>query len=129
MHGRVGTIGGEFLSRLNPIFHLRENKLYLKESNNYKEPFEYNMSGMDIMAFGENYNRILVADVLPGSPAEEADIKTGDEILKINWIPVHFYSLSHINAILRSKEDKKIRLKILRDEEKIKRKFRLERMI
>lgn len=129
MHGRVGTIGGEFLSRLNPIFHFQEEKLYFKKSDNYDEPFEYNMSGMDIMAFGDNYNRIMVVDILPGSPAAEAGIKTGDEILKINWIPVRFYSLSHINAILRSKEDKKIRLKILRNDEKIKRKFRLERMI
>lgn len=129
MHGRVGTIGGEFLSRLNPIFHFQEEKLYFKKSDNYDEPFEYNMSGMDIIAFGDNYNRILVVNVLPNSPAAKAGVKTGDEILKINWIPVRFYSLSHINAILRSREGKKIRLKILRDDEKIKRKFRLERLI
>jgi predicted aspartyl protease len=129
LHGRVGTIGGELLSRFHVLVNFQDNKLYLKKEKAFDDPFKYNMSGMDVIAFGEDYKRIVVADVLQGSPAEEAGIEPGDEILKINWIPVRFYSLSHINSILRSREEKKIRLKILRDDEKIKRKFRLKKMI
>lgn len=129
MHGRVGTIGGELLSRFRIFVNFRTNTLYLKKDKAFDNSFEYNMSGMDVIAFGEDYDRIVVVDVLEESPAAKAGVKPGDEILKINWINVRFYSLSHLNSILRSREGKKIRLKILREGEKKKIHFRLKKLI
>lgn len=128
--GRVGTIGGELLSRFNVILDMPNNSIYLKPAENFNDEFEFNMSGMQLLAFGENLNRIKVDYVKEGTPADKAGIKKGDEILKLNWIWIELYSLSHIYSILRSREGKTIRLKILRNgEEKKKIKFDLERLI
>lgn len=127
--GRVGTIGGELLSRFNVILDMPNNLIHFKPAENFNDTFEFNMSGMQLAAFGENLNRIKVDYVKEGSPADNAGIKKGDEILKLNWVWIELYSLSHIYSILRSREDRTIRLKILRDDEKMKFKFDLERLI
>ncbi len=129
MHGRVGTIGGELFSRFHVFVSFPDEKIYLKKNKKFEDPFQYNMSGMDLIAFGEDYDRIKVAGIYDDSPADEAGVQPGDEILKINWINVKFFSLSHINSILRSREGKKIRIKVLRDGEKHKIKFRLKKLI
>ena len=127
--GRVGTIGGELLSRFDAILHLKEKMIYLKPSEKFSENFEHNMSGIQLMAFGEDLNRLKVIYVREGSPADKAGVQEGDEILKINWIWVSWYSLSHIYSMFRSRENKTIRLKLLREGEKMKIKFDLKRMI
>ncbi|MCF8231269.1 MAG: aspartyl protease family protein [Bacteroidales bacterium] len=127
--GRVGTIGGELLSRFDVIIHLKENMIYLKPSEKFDEKFEHNMSGLQLMAFGEDLNRLKVIYVRDGSPADKAGVKEGDEILKINWIWVNWYSLSHIYSIFRSRQNRTIRLKILRGDGKKRVKFDLKRMI
>jgi len=129
LHGRVGTIGGELFSRFHVFVSFPDEKIYLKKNKKFNDPFQYNMSGMELIAFGNDYDRIKVAGVYEGSPADKAGVKEGDELLKINWIHVKYFSLSHINAILRSREGKKMRLKVLRDGEKHKIKFRLKKLI
>jgi hypothetical protein len=45
---RIGSIGGEIFKRFYLIFDYKNNKIYLKKNKNYKQPFEYNMSGIEI---------------------------------------------------------------------------------
>lgn len=127
--GRVGTIGGELLSRFSVIMDFPQGMLFLKPDDKYRKKFDFNMSGMQLEAFGEDYDRVMVDYVRKDSPAAEAGIQTGDEILKINWIWIDMYSLSHVYSILRSREGRTIRLKILRNGEKMRIKFDLVRMI
>jgi hypothetical protein len=129
MPGRAGTIGGELLSRFHIIVSFFDSAMYVKPVRKYNKPFEYNMSGLDIMAFGAGYDRFLIDGVLENSPAEKAGLLPGDEIIKINFINAKDFSLSHINAIFRSRENKKIRLKIKRDSIKKIVKFRLQKLI
>lgn len=128
--GRVGTIGGELLSRFNTILHLDKSVIYLKPAHNFNKKFDFNMTGMHLTAFGKDLDRVKVDYVRKNSPADRAGVKVGDEILKLNWIWIELYSLSHIYSILRSREGRTIRLKVLRKEDnKVKIKFRLERLI
>ena len=128
--GRVGTIGGELLSRFSVIIDMTNKKIYLKPSDKFNKKFDFNMSGMHLKAFGEDLDRIKIDYIREGSPADKAGLKPGDEILKLNWIWIELYSLSHLYSILRSRDGRTIRLKILRNgEEKKKFKFQLKRLI
>jgi len=56
-----------------------------------------------------------VAAIRPGSPAAQAGVKVGDEILEVNRKPAYQYTLNDLNEMFYSKEGKMIRMKILRN--------------
>jgi len=45
---RIGSMGGEIFKRFTLIFDYQNSNLYVKKNKNYKQPFEYNMSGIEI---------------------------------------------------------------------------------
>lgn len=127
--GRNGSIGGDLLSRFTPVFDYNSGLLYLKKNRSYKQPFEFNMSGIDIVATGMLYNSFEVINVVEASTAYAAGVRTGDEILKINGKPVAELNITEINGILRSKPGSRINLVLKRDGETRKVTFRLKRLI
>jgi len=126
---RIGTFGGELLTRFKVTFDYPNEKIYLKKSDEYKDDFEYDMSGLTLNAIGKRLDTLVVASVQKDSPAAKADIKKGDIIYKINGRNLKTHILSDILGLLRKRDSKKIRVKLYRDGEKIKKKFRLKRII
>lgn len=126
---KYGTIGGELLHRFNVTIDYSHEKMYLKKSDRYKETFEYDMSGMTLNAKGISLDSLEVVNVKEGSPADLADIRVDDVVLVVNSRNLINSKLSEINALLRRKEGIKIRCKLLRDGQVIKKTFFLERMI
>ena len=49
---RVGSIGGEILKRFTVIFDYPNRKIYTKKNLNYKDPFSFNMSDIEIQHDG-----------------------------------------------------------------------------
>ena len=70
-----------------------------------------------------------IAEIRPGSPAEEAGLKIGDVILEINGRPAHKYTLNKIASLFTSRDGRKIKLLIERDLEELEFTFRLERVL
>lgn len=126
---RNGTIGGEILSRFNIIFDYSKNVMYLKKSNKYYEPFEYDMSGIDLIVDNKKKRYMKVHKIRKGSPADEVGIKKGDIITMINGFSIETTTFNHIISLLRQKEGKKIIAKILRNNEKLKFSFKLKKVI
>lgn len=126
---RVGTIGGDVLKRFNVTFDYNAEKIYLIKSDAFKEGFEYNMSGMTINAVGQKLDTIKVVDIDKNGVASKVDIRLGDVILKVNGKHLRNSSLSKIYSLMRKSDGYKIKCTILRDGEKIKKKFYLKRMI
>lgn len=126
---KYGTIGGEILHRFHLTMDYRNQKIYLRKSTRYHNAFEHDMSGLTIHTKGENLDTLEVVDVKDNSPANLAGIYVGDVILRINSKNLKYSTLSDINAMLRKKEGLKIRCKIARDNEIIKKTFYLKRMI
>ncbi|MEM0939010.1 MAG: aspartyl protease family protein [Bacteroidota bacterium] len=126
---RVGTFGGDLLTRFRVTFDYGNKKLYLKKGDEFKDDFEYNMSGMTINSIGSNLDTLQVVLVDKNSPASRADIKKGDIIHSINGRSLRTHKLSDIFALLRSKDGRKIKVKIHRDGEKLKKKLYLKRVI
>lgn len=125
---RDGIIGNVILSRFHFIIDYMREKLYLKEISKLDEEFEYDKSGMLIYALGDNLDEYYIKTIYPNTPAKEAGLKPGDKILKIGCWPIRFHSLEGILRKLKGKEGKKIKIKVLRNGEKIKTEFRLRNL-
>lgn len=52
---RNGSIGGEVLKRFNIVFDYPNNKITLRKNMNFKMPFHYNMSGIELQHDGVRY--------------------------------------------------------------------------
>lgn len=126
---RNGTVGNEFLTRFNVVFDYFSGTLYLCKSHKHSSPFEYDMSGMTLVAHGRNYDTYKVSAVRPNSPAYLAGIMPGDVIETINGFDFQTLKLSGASAMLRSKEGKKITLRVTRDQFAFKTSFKLQRYI
>lgn len=49
---RTGSVGGEIMKRFTVVFDYQNNLLYLKKNSDYKTPFSYNKSGVEIQQNG-----------------------------------------------------------------------------
>lgn len=126
---RDGTIGGELLHRFTVIFDYTGQAFYLKRNKNYREPFIFSKTGFTLTAEGDDLTTFKVVQVRENSPAEEAGIKVGDVLMKLNGTRAKNLTLMKINEILRKRDGKKIRLRMKRGEEEYKTSFRLRNII
>ena len=59
---RNGSLGGEVLKRFNFIFDYRNNRVTLRKNGNFKAPFDYNLSGIDLQHNGVRYITESIAE-------------------------------------------------------------------
>ena len=127
--GRQGTLGGGLLSRFTVVIDYFNGYLYYRKNQNFNNQFEYDMSGIEIRASGQKLNHFIISLLRKDSPATKIDLQLGDEIVAINGHLTKELTLGEVNSFFRSREGRKIRLELLRDDQKIVRKIRLERAI
>lgn len=60
---RNGSLGGEVLKRFNMIFDYGRGLVTLKKNGNFKEPFQYNLAGIDLKHNGLRYIAESIAGV------------------------------------------------------------------
>jgi len=76
-----GLIGNDLLRRFNLIVNYEHEEIYILPNSAYHQPFDYSYTGLSIGLIG---GKVMVTDVMAGSPAEKAGLKEGDIILMIN---------------------------------------------
>jgi hypothetical protein len=76
-----GLIGPDVLRQFRVTFDYAKNRMYLKKSSVYGTRDAYDRSGAWL---GQKGDHFLVLDVIPGSPAAQAGLKEGDDVLEIN---------------------------------------------
>jgi hypothetical protein len=109
---RNGSIGNNILKRFDVVFDYPHNSLYLKPTYLFNEPFEYDMTGIQLAFAGEKYNRIFIYNIDQGSVADKVELKAGDEILAINFQPVSELGMEKIEAIFHSYDNRGLLLDI-----------------
>ncbi len=124
-----GTLGGDILSRFNIIFDYAGKRIFLKKNYTFRRPFEYNLSGLQVIASGPDLRRFEVVSCIQGSPAAKAGVRPGDILLGVNGSDTKYLTLNQINRTLFSHPGRNLCLKILRNGEIIKVKFKLVRII
>lgn len=125
---REGLIGTVLLSRYDMIIDYVNQNLYLRPNSKLNKEFNFDKSGMLIYAFGEDLSDYYVKAVYPNTPAQEAGVMPGDQIVKIGWWPIEFYDLPDIVDKLQGKEGKKIRLKLKRNGKIVRVSFKLRNL-
>jgi Aspartyl protease/PDZ domain len=127
---RQGNIGCEFLRRFKVTFNYRDQYIVLKPINRrMKEPFEHNMSGIELMAKGEDYHEYTIDRVMDNSPADNAGLLQGDQVLFINNKASKDISISEIYKLFQKGEGKNINLIMKRGKEMFFTTINLRRLI
>ncbi len=114
LSNRNGNLGAEILSRFNITFDYANDLMYLKRNDNYKRAFNHDMSGIEIYAEGQPTKRYIVGRIESGSPASEAEMLVGDEILSINFVNATALDLNDLTRYLRAEHGKTLFLSINR---------------
>jgi len=129
LNQRNGLIGNVLLNRFLLLLDYQEEKIWLKPTKAYTEAFVYDRSGLNIIASGPSLNNFTVQSVLPGSPAEQADIRRGDVIMRVGPTPVGLLALADIQRILQKKPGKKIKIVIRRERTRMKKQIVLRELL
>jgi len=127
--GRNGNLGNEVLKRFHVIIDYSRSRLTLKRNAFFRKSFEHDMSGLDIIASGDSFNRFFVSRIEAGSAAAEADILPGDELVFLNNAPAITLSITRIDEILQTKNGQNLFIILRRDGKLISRILTLKRRI
>ncbi|HNM25886.1 MAG TPA: PDZ domain-containing protein [Saprospiraceae bacterium] len=119
LNNRNGLVGNGLLSRFNVIIDYQKQTIWLKPNRNYQAAYEYDRSGMSVIASGAKLDVFIVQNIVPNSPAAESGILPGDQILRIGHSPAIFLTLSDIQRRLQGKPGKKVRISLRRNGEKM----------
>jgi hypothetical protein len=111
-----GILGDEVLRRFDVTIDYPHERLLLRKNSHFTQPFEYDMSGLLLVAVDAKFDRVLVKNVLPSSPAAEAGLAAKDEIVSIDGKPAAAMPLDALRALLRQ-EGKTYALRVRRGSE------------
>jgi len=126
---REGTIGGEILKKFTVIFDYGKEQMYLKKNGSFSMPFEYNMSGFEVIVEGKDLDQFRVHVVREGSPADLAGVCEGDYIIELNSWKKDDLELPRIYKTLSTKDGRWINLIVSRNGVYFKIRFRLKKEI
>ena len=110
--GPDGIVGGEVLKRHRVTFDYPHQRMIL-EPYPAKQGFEYDMSGLFLAAEDPDFAAIRILSVNPKTPAAEAGLKSGDEIVSIDGRRTPALTLDQARGLLRAPGTR--RLAIRRD--------------
>ncbi len=126
---RHGTIGSAALSRFRVSFDYTNNRLILTRGRKFREPFEYNMSGITFESLSAGFNIFKVSEVIHDSPAQHAGVHPGDLLMSVNEKAAFSLNLGELNAIVSSRPGSPVTIVISRDGRLMTFKFKLKRLI
>lgn len=75
-----GLLGNDLLRRFNMVINYPQREIHLSPNNHFLEPFDYAYTGMATYFLD---GRIMVEDIVPGSPAEKAGLKVNDVLMAV----------------------------------------------
>ena len=129
MHDRNGSIGSGLLRRFNIIIDYRHQKLVIAPGKDIKRPFRYNMSGIEIETPKPGEPFYQISFIHKNSPADKAGLQAGDQITRINDVPVSTLTLSDIINIFLEQPGKKIIIRYTRDKKEMRSTFFLKEIL
>jgi hypothetical protein len=126
IQGRNGSIGSEIFRRFYVLIDYPNRKISFKQNSNFSEEFNFNLTGIEIITPYIGLPIYQISQVRKDSPADIAGVKIGDQIVAINNITTLSYTFNDIILLFRSKEGRKVKLKLNRNGDIIIATFRLE---
>ena len=91
-----GPIGNEIWQRFKVTLDYSRKRIWLEPNAHLTDAFAIDMSGIEIESGGDNCRVFKVTTVADQSPAAEAGIKPGDELIAIDDVPASQFTASQI---------------------------------
>lgn len=126
---RNGNIGFELLKRFDIAIDYTHNALWIRPNALFKDPFEHDMCGMEMLASGADFRRYTILRIQAGSPAAEAGLRANDELLSVNLLPVGSMTLTQLSRLFHSADGRRLLLIVQRDGELVTATVHLKRQI
>ncbi|HZQ51336.1 MAG TPA: S41 family peptidase [Bryobacteraceae bacterium] len=104
----LGAING-LLESVDPF----ASYLNADQYRQYEKSADTSKAGVGLI-LAKRYGYVAVVDVLPGSPAEKANITTGDLIESINNVATRDMPLAYADQLLRGEANSKVEITVLR---------------
>lgn len=123
----AGNIGNAILERFKVTLDYERRQMWLEPSKRYHEPDRFSRSGVQ---FARVDGKIVIGQVIPGSPGERDGIRVGDEVARLNGKPPEEIGLDAITELMdRSPAGTKVKLELVRGGKRLKKTLRLEALI
>ena len=124
--GQDGFIGLQGLRQFRLLIDYAGQRLYLRPGRDYGSPTGFNMAGL-VMSTSSGGHK-TVRHVLEGSPADLADIRTGDLIMSIDGSPVSRHTEDQL-AHLFLEKGRRLQLELRRGQARLKTHLTLKPLI
>jgi len=121
-----GNLGADFLKRFDITYDYQQNNIYLKPNKYYREPFEHDMSGIEVYV---DNGRFFVGRIEPGSPAEKAGFIVNDEFLSLDLKIIEQYTLDEVSKLFKSANGKTVVVELARNNKSVVKLLKLKRRI
>jgi len=106
-----GLLGIELMRRFNMVINYPQREIYMQPNSHYFDVFDYAYTGLGMYSVD---GKVMVLDVIKGSPAEKCGFKIDDEILSVENNFSH--NIQQYKNLLQS-PDQKVRVIIKRGKE------------
>lgn len=126
--GIPGNIGLSILERFDLVFDYPGSRLILEKNDRFPNEFTYNRSGI-VLHPKRQREHVVVAGLLPNSPATDNDLRQNDQIVSINGKKVDQYSTDEIDGLVTGRTGEEIELAIRRGEELLSKRIKLKKLI
>ena len=113
-----GLLGAEFLQRYRVTFDYPGKRLILRLRSPAPPNLDFDMSGMFVVAQGDDLREFAVADVAPGSAAASAGMSVGDRIATVDGREAPQMTLSAVRTLLRGPAGRRVVVEALRGGER-----------
>ncbi|MDQ3908319.1 MAG: PDZ domain-containing protein, partial [Acidobacteriota bacterium] len=123
-----GMIGTEVFRRFRVVIDYAHGRLILSPNRFFGEPYETDMSGLDLVAEGEDFRSYRVERVAPNSPASDAGVRVGDLLSEIDGRAASSLTLDEITRMFE-RAGRDYQLTLRRGDQTLSVKIKTRRMI
>lgn len=125
---QAGIIGADLLRRFTLVLDYQSQRVLLKPNVYFNEPYEIDMSGLDLMTKANDFKTIQIKNVRMHSPAAEAGLREGDVIMTVNGRPSAEFDLDKLTRVFMQ-NGKEYLLRIKRGNKKISTTLKMRRAV
>ena len=122
----AGNIGGGVLRRFTVTFDYRKQQIWFEPNESHGQADIWDRSGLWLNRTRDGYR---IEDVVEGSPADQAGLQVGDEVLAVDGRQATELSLAEAREILKRAPGTRVRLRVRSGEAAREVELMLEEMV